>query len=330
MKKNITFIFISILVAVILSSCQPKTEQNPAPVTDAVTAGIPLVAEGKMIPARYVDLSFFPSGGKVEKVNAVEGQFVDQEEILASLVITPQQMAALASAELEYTNAKTARQDFLNQAEVLKSQAIKEVALAEERLKDASDKKRDKEYTYRFSKTQESTIELAKATADFDLATDELEFAKAEAAKWENGPDPDQLSVYDSRLKNAEEQLNAVKASVSYQSQILAPFKGQVVSISVNPGQIIQANLPVITMADTENWLVETIDVKEVDILSISVGSTATVNIDAIPDEDFSAEVVLIQPLGVDLKGDITYKVTLSLETDPRFLWGMTTSVKFD
>ena len=330
MKKKFTYIIISILGAVILASCQAQTSEVPAPMENAAPASFSLVAEGKLIPAQSVDLSFYPSGGKIESVKATEGQLVKQEDVLAKLVITPQQLAAVAAAELELANADNARQNFLDQAAVAKSQAVKDVALAEERLKDARDKQRDKEATYRYSKTQESTIELAKAAADFDLATDELAYAVANAAKWDNGPDPDQLAVYDSRLNNAEEQLNAVKAAVSFQSQIIAPFDGQIISISINPGQVIQPNLPVITIADTSNWVVETIDVKEVNILSISLGSSAVVNIDAIPGEDFPAEVLLIQPLGVDQKGDITYKVTLSLQPDARFLWGLTTSVRFD
>ncbi len=85
-----------------------------------------------------------------------------------------------------------------------------------------------------------------------------------------------------------------------------------------------------ITIADTNSWLIETSDLKEVDILSIKQGSSAIVRVDAIPGVDFQARVITIQPLGKDNQGDITYKVTLSVDFDPRFMWNMTTSVHFE
>jgi len=45
---------------------------------------------------------------------------------------------------------------------------------------------------------------------------------------------------------------------------------------------------------------------------------------------EFQARVKTIQPLGKDNQGDITYKVTLSVDFDPRFMWNMTTSVHFE
>jgi multidrug resistance efflux pump len=111
---------------------------------------------------------------------------------------------------------------------------------------------------------------------------------------------------------------------------LTATFDGQVISVDVVPGQIVQSSQPVITLADTNSWLIETTDLKEVDILSIKQNSSAIVRVDAIPDVDFQASVKTIQSLGKDNQGDITYKVTLSIDPDPRFMWNMTTSVHFD
>ena len=191
-------------------------------------------------------------------------------------------------------------------------------------------KKRDKESVYRYSKTAEATVEVGKAVADFDLATQQLAFAEAQASKWVNGPDPEQLAILDARVSNAQAILNAARAAVTSQSELTAPFDGQVISVDVVSGQIVQSSQPVITLADTNSWLIETTDLKEVDILSIKQGSSAIVRVDAIPGVDFQARVKTIQPLGKDNQGDITYKVTLSVDFDPRFMWNMTTSVHFE
>jgi multidrug resistance efflux pump len=244
--------------------------------------------------------------------------------------VTPQQNASVASAELELVNAKNDRQTFLEEAEVQKTQLLMNVALAKDRLKDAASKKRDKESVYRFSKTAEATVEVGKAVADFDLATQQLAYAELQVSKWTNGPDPEQLAVLDARVSNAQASLTAAQSVVTSQSELTAPFDGQIISVDVVPGQIAQSSQSVITIADTNSWLVETTDLKEVDILSIKSGSSAIVRVDAISGVDFQARVKTIQAFGKNNQGDITYKVTLSVDPDPRFLWNMTTSVHFE
>jgi multidrug resistance efflux pump len=231
---------------------------------------------------------------------------------------------------LELVNAKNDRQTFLEEAEVQKTQLLMNVALAKDRLKDAASKKRDKESVYRYSKTAEATVEVGKAVADFELATQQLAYAELQASKWINGPDPEHLAILDARVSNAQAFLTAVQAGVTSQSELIAPFDGQIISVDAVPGQIAQSSQSVITIADTNSWLIETTDLKEVDILSIKSGSSATVRVDAIPGVDFQARVKTIQGFGKNNQGDITYKVTLTVDPDPRFLWNMTTSVHFE
>jgi multidrug efflux pump subunit AcrA (membrane-fusion protein) len=332
MKKNIFgIIVVSLLSGVILVSCQSKAATNQ-PVTDVVTQTVSnsIVAEGKLVPERSVELAFFPTGGVVENLYFSESSLVKTGDVLARLLVTPQQAASVASAELELVNAKKARQTFLDEADVQKTQLLMNVALAKDRLKDAASKKRDKESIYRYSKTAEATVEVGKAVADFDLATQQLAYAEAEASKWANGPDPDQLAILDAQVSNAQATLLAAQAVVTNQSELIAPFDGQLISVDVVPGQIAQSSQPVITLADTSSWLIETTDLKEVDILIVKSGSSAVVRVDAIPGVDFNARVRTIQPLGKDNQGDITYKVTLTIDSDPRFMWNMTTSVHFE
>jgi multidrug efflux pump subunit AcrA (membrane-fusion protein) len=330
-KKFFGFIVLSILVGMILVSCQAKgLAIQPTSTVVAPTGNNGIVAEGKLVPGNYVELAFYPFGGIVEKLNFPEGSQVKSGDVLASLFVTPQQTASVASAELELVNAKNARQSFLEEADVQKTQLLMNVALAKERLKDAASKKRDKESVYRYSKTAEATIEVGKAVADFELATQQLAYAEAQAAKWANGPDPEKLAALDASVANAQATLNASQAAVTSQSELTAPFDGQVITMNIVPGQIALSSQAVITIADTKSWLIETTDLKEVDILSIKPGSSAIVRVDAIPGVDFQARVKTIQPLGKDNQGDITYKVTLTVDPDPRFLWNMTTSVHFN
>ncbi len=332
MKKNIfSYIVVSFLFGLILVSCQAKAPAvEPASSDSAPVVNIGIVAEGKLVPEKYVELAFFPSGGVVENLYFTESSQIKTGDVLARLLVTPQQAAGVTNAEQELVNAKNARQTFLDEAEVQKTQLLLNVALAKDRLKDANSKKVDKERVYRFSKTAEATVEVGKAVADFDLATQQLAYAESQASKWVNGPDPEQLAILDARVTNAQAILYSAQAAVTSQSELIAPFDGQVISVEVVSGQIVQSSQPVITLADTNSWIIETTDLKEVDILSINQGSSAIVRVDAIPGVDFQARVKTIQPLGKDNQGDITYKVTLSVDFDPRFMWNMTTSVHFE
>lgn len=325
--KKYSLILTAVLITVFLAACSPKatTEQQAV---DAI-ADVVVIAEGQLLPQQKAEMAFYPAGGQVANVFYNEGETAEKGDVLADLVITPQQSALVTTARLEMVNAENALAQFKSEAAVSKSQAALNVVLAEERLKDASDKKRDKEYTYRFSKTTESKIELDKATTDFELATNQLELAKLELAKWDNGPDAEQLAALEARFNNAKQQLEAAEAATSKQSQLIAPFAGQVAAVEMIPGQVVQGGVVVLKYASKDAWVVETSDIKETDILRIAIGASVIVRVDAIPGEEFTGEVVSIQPLGKDQQGDITYKVVVSVPADERFLWNMTASVEF-
>ena len=62
-----------------------------------------------------------------------------------------------------------------------------------------------------------------------------------------------------------------------------------------------------------------------------ALGQSVTVKLDAFPGEEFSAKVTAIDPVGKEYLGDMTYKVTLTLdEADSRFMWNMTATVNID
>ncbi len=84
-------------------------------------------------------------------------------------------------------------------------------------------------------------------------------------------------------------------------------------------------------IADDADWVVETVDLTEIEVIDIQVGQAATVELDALPDLLLSGEVESIKDLAEEKRGDVTYTVVLKLlETDPRLRWGMTTLVMFE
>jgi multidrug resistance efflux pump len=326
MRKTFFFIFVSLIGILSLSACSTPTAQAAA--TPAAAAPS-VIAEGVVKPVRTVDLGFFPSGGIVGKVDKTAGASVQQGEEIASLTLTEQQSAAVASAQQELVLAQNALQNFLDEADVSKAQAAHDLALANETLNDASDKKRDKEYTYKYSKTRESKIELDKAQTNFTLAQAQVALAQARVDKWKDGPDKAQLAELKARVANAEAQLASAKAQAGSQLQLIAPWAGTVIENDLVDGQTVQAGQSYVKLADTSAWIVETSDLKETDIAGIKVGDSAKITVDALPGKEMTGKVTDIEGIGVDKQGDITYKVTLAIAPDPQLLWNMTASVEF-
>lgn len=328
-KKLLTTAILAITSILVLSACSTNSAAAVEPA--ASTAGTPsaLIREGVVKPIKTVDLGFFPSGGLVEAVDAPEGTAVKAGDVLAHLTVTPQQLAAVALAEQELVNATNALQKLNDEAALSKAQAAVDVALARETLNDAKDKKRDKDYTYRYSKTRESLVEKDKADANLLFAEQQLALAESNAAKWENGPEESQLAALTARLNSATEQVNSARAAAGAQSKIIAPWDGTVISNSLVAGQIAQSGQSYMQLADTSAWKVETSDLKESDIARVSVGTEAVITVDALPGVELKGKVVSIEQFGVEKQGDITYRAQLEIETNPGLLWNMTASILF-
>lgn len=159
-------------------------------------------------------------------------------------------------------------------------------------------------------------------------AIGDLEVAREMQSKLDKSNlDPEILAVAESRLEAAKAHVTAAEATTELY-ELRAPVNGVLLSLDLNVGEAITPTLPVAFLADTSHWTVETKDLAEIYMADIAIGDTASVKLDAFPDEEFLGTVTEIDPVGVEYLGDMTYKVTITLdETDPRFLWNMTATV---
>ncbi len=128
-------------------------------------------------------------------------------------------------------------------------------------------------------------------------------------------------------LVTANTTLDKIKASIELY-EIRAPFGGTILSTNLKVGEAASPGVPVAFIADTTTWTVETKDLAEIDIARVAVGQTVSIKLDALPGEEFPAKVTIIDPVGKEYLGDMTYKVTVALDkADPRFKWNMTATV---
>lgn len=222
------------------------------------------------------------------------------------------------------------------------------------KARDKLDSLMDKEETNRerrdaqedFNKEDESLTkayaDLLTAVAENDQPLDEeltsllkaigdLEVAREMQSKLdESNLDPEIFAVAESRLETATAHIIAAESALELY-ELCAPISGILLSLDLNIGEAVTPTFPTAFVADTSRWIVETKDLAEIYMPDISIGDSVSVKLDAFPNEDFLGAVTEIDPVGIEYLGDMTYKVTITLdESDPRFLWNMTATVSID
>lgn len=364
----------------------PPTPTPQAPTESAEAAPLVVSAEGQVVPARYVRLSF-DIAGTVEEVFVQKGETVQAGQIIARLKNREQFEAAITAAKLELLSAQQALDALSENAEVNEAQAARviadlrdavrdaerrlnnllspaeqtdieqaraNVAIAREKMKKAREdyepyakkpednlvratllsKKAQAEEEYEAAVRRlnnllsgANEIDAAQAEAELALAQAQLAQAQKNYAELENGIDPDALALAQARLENAAAQMAAAQAAAR-NLELRAPFAGTLVVNDLKVGQYVLPGTPLVVLADISQWQVETNDLAEVDVALLQPGMSATITLDAFPGREFSGVIRLIDYLGQERRGDMTYTVTLDFDPgDVPVRWGMTAYV---
>ena len=169
--------------------------------------------------------------------------------------------------------------------------------------------------------------DIAEADANVTKAKAALEDAQRTYQRRKTGPDPKDLTLAKASLTNTRAQADAAHAALA-DLQLSAPFDGVVIVNDLEVGELTSAGK--VMVGDISAWQVETIDLKEVDIVGIKSGQPVTVRFDAVPGLELTGTVNRIKGYGINVRGDNTYVVTVNLaQSDPRLLWNMTARVIF-
>ena len=142
------------------------------------------------------------------------------------------------------------------------------------------------------------------------------------------------LSVPHEVIEMASANVQRALASVEIaqarlaQGTLTSPFDGMVTSLHVIPGEFVQSDQAVITLATLNALQVETTDLSERDIPNVQIGDPANIFIEAV-DTNISGKVINISPRADMVGGDVIFKVTIVPDTQPEgLLWGMTAEVE--
>ena len=187
------------------------------------------------------------------------------------------------------------------------------LAVAKARLADAQDK-----------------MEKLKnpSTGDIDLARANLQEAQRNLDKLKGDNDPEQMALLQARLKNAQDQADAARASLD-SLELKAPFTGTVSQLNFHSGEWVLPGQPVLVLADLDHLRVETTDLSERDVTKIEIGQPVSVLIKALS-QSVTGRVSSISPLADALGGDVVYKTTIDLDEFPSGLRaGMSVDVQY-
>lgn len=171
-------------------------------------------------------------------------------------------------------------------------------------------------------------FDYQQAQTDLEIAQSRLKLAEERYELLLNGPDPEALALAQARLKSAQDQADAARASLA-DLELKAPFAGTVSKVNFQSGEWVVPGQAVLVLADLDHLQVETTDLGERDVPKIEVGQPVLVLVEAL-NEEISGQVSLIAPLADILGGDVVYKITIVLDTQPPGLRsGMSVEVQF-
>lgn len=170
--------------------------------------------------------------------------------------------------------------------------------------------------------------QVSEASSARAAAAARLKQSEAELEMVRKGAGDEDLAAGRARVDQAAAALEQARLAMD-DAFLRAPFAGTVGAVEVQVGEQVLPGTPVVQLGDTSTWRLDTEDLTELDIVNVSEGDPVGVTFDAIPGLELPGKVARIRSFGENRLGDITYRVTITLdEDDPRLRWNMTSSVR--
>lgn len=314
MKKLSLLISLIIIAALGISGCSPKTEETPP--IDVIPQQKFLIAEGRLMPANYLEQSFSVPG-QVLEILVSEGEVVQIGQVIAKLDVPYEAMVAFSQAQLEVQNAQISVSELKKTAELNLAQAELDVFNATNTLEEAQED---------FDADDSEENQLKRNVAEKSLAYAEQKLADLKKG---NGIDSEKLKAAESRVTTAMTAMLAAQ-SVIDNHQLKSNASGTVAKLNLKVGERVSVGTPVVIYADFANWVVKTDNLTEINVVDIKNGQKVEVMLDALSGKTFTGEVIDIDLVFEEKRGDVTYTATIKLnQNDPLFRWGMTAAVNF-
>jgi multidrug efflux pump subunit AcrA (membrane-fusion protein) len=114
--------------------------------------------------------------------------------------------------------------------------------------------------------------------------------------------------------EDVEEASEALEEALSMSPEITAPFDGFVTKINVSGGDTVVKGTVLVQVADPDKFKADIL-VSEMDISQVAIGTSATVQIDALDNLVVTAKITDIAPTATIQSGVVNYAVTVELDS---------------
>jgi len=232
----------------------------------------------------------FQASGRIETIGAREGDAVKAGAVLAELDrAETEARRQQASAQAAAARAFLRELEHGSRPEEI-AQGRSALAAAAERVRDAQ---RDLDRTKAlFEGGAVSREAFDKARLTLDLAQSQHDQAREQVTILETGPRREKIDAQRAQLAQAEAAVRVIDATLAAMT-IRAPFDGVVTVRHREPGEIVAAGSPVLTIMNPDDRWVR-IYVPETRIGAVRVGQAATITTDTFPEKTYRGEVSVI------------------------------------
>lgn len=296
----------------------------------AITAAeLELTSAEQDLEALYEHVELAAAQAQMNLVDAREDvrdaqRFIDALNATASQEQIDAAEAAIVLAERELERARKLLSDIPDRPANAARRAAAELAVY------ATERAYNRAITYLNAMTgSPSEVDMERAEANLALAEAQLHETEKEYEILQEGPDPDDVELAQARLENAEAQLVAVQTRLQ-DLELRAPFSGEIVTLNLKVGEVVNPTLTQLILADQSSWRVETTDLTEKDVGLLSIGMPVKITLNAFPDEILEGVVQEVALTGEERRGAVTYDVRIDFEAgDLPLRWEMTAFVDF-
>lgn len=155
-------------------------------------------------------------------------------------------------------------------------------------------------------RTRELQTESIASQAELDQAQSARDLANADVA------------AASAQVARLEAELDSASTTLGY-TKIYAPIDGTIIDRQVDPGQTVAATFSaplLFVIARDLSEMQVLADIDEADVGKIKEGMTASIRVDAFPDQAFAGTVTQIRYSPTEVQGVVTYAAVLDVKND--------------
>ncbi|MBM3130356.1 MAG: HlyD family efflux transporter periplasmic adaptor subunit [Chloroflexi bacterium] len=279
---------------------------TPTPVTTVRVAITKIKVAGTLVAASQASLTF-ASSGRLKELPVAEGTRVAAGTLLAALDTAVQDaQLAQAKAALDLATANWNR--------IQAGPTNDEIALARATLERAKAAVDQTQAAYdRIGGQRNAFISMTAQGAALQQATLAYQIAVAQYNQTVNRPTDAEREIGLAQYAQAQAAYDTAKHNVN-NARIVAPFDGTVVSITPKVGESVSAHAPVIVFADLAQMQVLA-NIDETTLANVKVGQSATIYIDALPDQTLTGRVKRIGLFATTTGNVVSVPVWIEIST---------------